>query len=107
MTLVSGDPKASGTVAKTANLFTVAAALMAVLAGVPAARAATIPVTIFAINDLHGNLLPPEGGLSWPIPKIPKRKSRLPRAGVEYMATLIKQTARPAIPIPFSWRRAM
>jgi 5'-nucleotidase len=69
-----------------------AAMALAALAGT--VRAATVPLTIFAINDLHGNLLPPESGLTWPDPKDPKKKISLPAGGVEYMATLIQQLRR-------------
>jgi 5'-nucleotidase len=54
----------------------------------PAPRVA---LTILAINDFHGNLRPPPGGISIADPKDAMRKVALPAGGAEYMATLVKQ----------------
>lgn len=47
-----------------------------------AAQAAAVHVSIFAINDLHGNLLPPGGGIPG---------DARPAGGVARMATLLKR----------------
>lgn len=50
-----------------------------------------IDVTILAINDLHGNLKPPPGGIRIADPNDKTKKINVPAGGVEHMATLIKQ----------------
>jgi len=63
----------------------------------PASAAAAAPrkpspivdVTVLAINDLHGNLTPPSGGISIPDPTGGDKKVVVAAGGVEYMATLI------------------
>jgi 5'-nucleotidase len=57
-------------------------------AAVPGKRVA---VTILAINDFHGNLKPPFGGISITDPKDKSRKLAVPAGGAEQMATLVKQ----------------
>src|SRR5215471_14487228 len=54
---------------------------------VPSARVA---ITILAINDFHGNLRPPLGGISIADPKDANRKIAIPAGGAEHMATLVK-----------------
>jgi len=57
-----------------------------------AAQAAdTVDVRILAINDLHGNLRPPQGGIRIADPDDRTRKITVPAGGVEYMATLVQQ----------------
>jgi 5'-nucleotidase len=54
---------------------------------VPSARVA---ITILAINDFHGNLRPPLGGISIADPKDANKKIAIPAGGAEHMATLVK-----------------
>jgi len=54
---------------------------------VPSARVA---VTVLAINDFHGNLRPPLGGIATADPKDARKKVAIPAGGVEHMATLVK-----------------
>ncbi|HXL31622.1 MAG TPA: bifunctional metallophosphatase/5'-nucleotidase [Bradyrhizobium sp.] len=71
-----------------------AGALLLVLAPPPraAARAAPpIDLRILAINDFHGNLLPPPGGIRIADPDDNTRKITVPAGGAEHMATLVKQ----------------
>jgi len=55
------------------------------------AQAAPVEVRILAINDFHGNLRPPTGGIRIPDPADTTRSIAVPAGGVEYMATLVKQ----------------
>ena len=50
------------------------------------APAVPIAVAIFAINDFHGNLMPPQGGFP-----DPATGTSIPAGGAEYLATLIHQ----------------
>ena len=52
---------------------------------------ARVAVTILAINDFHGNLRPPFGGISIADPKDRSKKIAVPAGGAEHMATLVKQ----------------
>jgi 5'-nucleotidase len=53
--------------------------------------AAPVELRILAINDLHGNLRPPPGGIRIADPDDKTRKITVPAGGVEHMATLVKQ----------------
>ncbi|MBV9542435.1 MAG: bifunctional metallophosphatase/5'-nucleotidase [Alphaproteobacteria bacterium] len=55
---------------------------------------AVVDVAILAINDLHGNLVPPWGGISVPDPAGGDKKVTIVAGGVEYMATLVHQLRR-------------
>src|SRR4030081_1979168 len=72
-----------------------AAAAMLALALGPAPRAqaqgAPVDLRILAINDFHGNLRPPEGGIRIADPDDKTRKIAVAAGGAEYMATLVKQ----------------
>lgn len=57
----------------------------------PAPPAATVDVTILAINDFHGNLQPPDGGIVIADPAGGAQKIRVPAGGAERLATLVKQ----------------
>jgi 5'-nucleotidase len=60
----------------------------------PASSSATEPpvnLRILAINDFHGNLRPPTGGIRISDPSDKTRKIVVPAGGAEYMATLVKQ----------------
>jgi 5'-nucleotidase len=56
-----------------------------------AETAAPVDLRILAINDLHGNLRPPAGGIRIADPDDKTRKIMVPAGGVEHMATLVKQ----------------
>jgi len=72
----------------------IAAGILAAVA-MPASRtiaqAAPVEVRILAINDLHGNLRPPTGGIRIADPDDRSKKIVVPAGGVETMATLVKQ----------------
>jgi len=72
-----------------------AAATLAGLAGLASETLAqdTAPVSlrILAINDFHGNLMPPPGGIRIVDPNDSTRKVMVPAGGAEYMATLVQQ----------------
>ncbi|MBR0834365.1 bifunctional metallophosphatase/5'-nucleotidase [Bradyrhizobium manausense] len=69
------------------------AALSLALAALPAAAQSAAPVElrILAINDFHGNLRPPPGGIRINDPEDKSRKVMVAAGGAEYMATLVKQ----------------
>ena len=72
-----------------------AAATLAILAG-PASETlaqstAPVELRILAINDFHGNLRPPPGGIRIADPNDKTRKTQVAAGGAEYMATLVKQ----------------
>src|ERR1700722_19758250 len=73
----------------------VLAALMLVVALAPASRAlaqtAPVEVRILAINDFHGNLRPPPGGIRIADPADKAKKIDVPAAGANHMAPLAKQ----------------
>ncbi len=70
-----------------------AAALLTSLAPAPSALAQAAPVDlrILAINDFHGNLRPPPGGIMIADPDDKARKIMVPAGGSEAMATLVRQ----------------
>ena len=55
------------------------------------AQTASVDVRILAINDFHGYLRPPAGGIGIADPKDKARRIAVPAGGAEHMATLIKQ----------------
>src|SRR3954451_21974236 len=57
----------------------------------PAQTAAPVELRILAINDFHGNLRPPPGGIRINDPEDQARKVTVAAGGAEYMATLVKQ----------------
>ncbi|WP_291578112.1 bifunctional metallophosphatase/5'-nucleotidase [Bradyrhizobium sp.] len=57
----------------------------------PANAGDTVDVRILAINDLHGYLRPPPGGIRIADPDDKTRKMAVPAGGVETMATLVQQ----------------
>jgi 5'-nucleotidase len=75
--------------------FQILAAVMLALAAGPASRAsaqaAPVELRILAINDFHGNLLPPTGGIRIADPDDKTKKIVVPAGGAESMATLVKQ----------------
>src|SRR5712675_989041 len=50
-----------------------------------------VELRILAINDFHGNLLPPTGGIRIADPDDKTKKIAVPAGGAEHMATLVKQ----------------
>jgi 5'-nucleotidase len=84
----------SGTMRRSAAI-TLAFGLLLAAAGSAPARAqdtvAPVDLTIIAINDFHGHLVPPPGGLAIADPADPTKKIRIPAGGAAYMATLVKQ----------------
>jgi 5'-nucleotidase len=56
-----------------------------------AETAAPVEVRILAINDFHGNLRPPQGGIRIADPDDKTKKIAVPAGGAEHMATLVKQ----------------
>ena len=81
-------------VMRTPLLPSLAGALLLVLALPPGAAAQAAPpidLRILAINDFHGNLLPPPGGIRIADPDDNTRKITVPAGGAEHMATLVKQ----------------
>jgi 5'-nucleotidase len=52
---------------------------------------ASVEVRILAINDFHGNLMPPPGGIQIPDPDDRAKKVTVPAGGAEHMAALIKE----------------
>jgi len=80
---------------KSLSLFSTVAALLLAMALDPASRAsaqaAPVELRILAINDFHGNLRPPTGGISIADPANTANQITVPAGGAEYMATVIKQ----------------
>ena len=76
-------------------LYQILAALMLVVAAAPASRAgaqgAPVELRILAINDFHGNLRPPTGGIRIADPDDKSKKIVVSAGGVETMATVVKQ----------------
>lgn len=62
-------------------------------AALPAFAQTTAPIElrILAINDFHGNLRPPPGGIRISDPEDKSKKVMVAAGGAEYMATLVKQ----------------
>jgi 5'-nucleotidase len=56
-----------------------------------AETAAPVELRILAINDFHGNLRPPQGGIRIADPDDKSKKITVPAGGAEHMATLVKQ----------------
>lgn len=53
--------------------------------------AAPVEVSVFAINDFHGNLMPPTGGIPIPDPANPGKTIATAAGGAEQLATMVKQ----------------
>jgi 5'-nucleotidase len=71
--------------------FAFAAALICLASNVIAEPAVPVQLRILAINDFHGNLRPPPGGIRIADPDDPTKKIAVPAGGAEHMATLVKQ----------------
>ena len=76
-----------------ALLLLMASALLASVGPLPAVAesAAQVNLRILAINDFHGNLKPPPGGIRIPEPNDPAKPTMIAAGGAEQMATLVKQ----------------
>src|ERR1700716_705111 len=68
-----------------------AAVLMLACPALRAEDAAPVELRILAINDFHGNLRPPPGGIRIADPDDKTKKITVPAGGAEHMATLVKQ----------------
>ena len=71
-----------------------AAALLAIVlqpAPRASAQAAPVELRILAINDFHGNLRAPSGGITIADPADKTKKIAMPAGGAEHMATLVRQ----------------
>jgi 5'-nucleotidase len=71
--------------------FAFAAALMFLASNAVAQTAAPVELRILAINDFHGNLRPPPGGIRIYDPDDKTRKITVAAGGAEHMATLVRQ----------------
>jgi 5'-nucleotidase len=67
-----------------------ATALVIALGAMPRAFAEPVEVRILAINDFHGNLQPPTGGIRIADPSDKTKKIAVPAGGSETMATVVK-----------------
>ena len=66
--------------------------LIALLAACAAPRPTTpVQVKILAINDFHGNLRPPQGGIRIRDPQDPSKTVNVPAGGSEHMASALNQ----------------
>jgi len=65
--------------------------LSAAISPVFAEDAAPVDLRILAINDFHGYLRPPSGGIRISDPDDVTRKIAIPAGGAEHMATLVKE----------------
>src|SRR5882757_6839802 len=76
------------------NHIVAATALLATLSPISLAHAQTaapVELRILAINDFHGNLRPPPGGIRITDPEDKTKKTVVPAGGAEHMATLVKE----------------
>jgi 5'-nucleotidase len=71
--------------------FAFAAALICLASNAAAATAAPVELRILAINDFHGYLRPPPGGIRIADPDDRTKKITVPAGGAEHMATLVSQ----------------
>ena len=75
------------------SLLAVAAHLVLLGSGAAMAQGVSVPldVSVLAINDFHGNLEPPNGGIKIRDPDDPSKLIAVSAGGSEAMATLVKQ----------------
>ncbi|RZM91802.1 bifunctional metallophosphatase/5'-nucleotidase [Bradyrhizobium genosp. SA-3] len=75
------------------HLLRLTALALALTFALPASAQSAAPVElrILAINDFHGNLRPPPGGIRIGDPEDGAKKVMVAAGGAEYMATLVKQ----------------
>ena len=67
------------------------AALICLTTGAAAQTASPVELRILAINDFHGNLRPPPGGIRIADPGDATKRIAVPAGGAEHMATLVKE----------------
>jgi 5'-nucleotidase len=72
-------------------VFAAAVLMLACPASRAVETAAPVELRILAINDFHGNLRPPPGGIRISDPDDKTRKITVPAGGAEHMATLVRQ----------------
>jgi 5'-nucleotidase len=77
-------------IAPLAALVLIAAGWFIVRSGITFRRA-PVDLTILALNDFHGNLQPPPGGIRITDPADATKKIQVPAGGAEHLATLVKQ----------------
>lgn len=68
-----------------------AAALLAGCAALEPTPTGPVPVKLLAINDFHGNLKPPSGGIRIRDPKDATKTINVPAGGSEHLATALAQ----------------
>lgn len=68
-----------------------AAALLASCAALEPTPTGPVPVKLLAINDFHGNLKPPSGGIRVRDPKDATKTINVPAGGSEHLATAVAQ----------------
>jgi 5'-nucleotidase len=71
--------------------FAFAAALICLASNAAGETARPVELRILAINDFHGNLRPPPGGIRISDPDDKTKKITVPAGGAEHMATLVRQ----------------
>lgn len=64
---------------------------LAVIAGCATGPTEPVKVKVLAINDFHGNLKPPGGGIRIKDPADPTKTINVPAGGAEHMATAVQQ----------------
>jgi 5'-nucleotidase len=73
------------------SLYQILAAVMLAAASPASAQGAPVELRILAINDFHGNLRPPPGGIRITDPGDNTKKIAVAAGGAEHMATLVRQ----------------
>jgi len=73
------------------RILTSLAVLLALSCPASQATADTVDLRILAINDFHGNLRPPPGGIRIADPDGKGKQITVPAGGAEHMATLVKE----------------
>jgi 5'-nucleotidase len=71
--------------------FAFAVALICLASSAATEPASPVELRILAINDFHGNLRPPPGGIRISDPDDKAKKITVPAGGAEHMATLVRQ----------------
>jgi 5'-nucleotidase len=68
-----------------------AAAWLLGCAPTPTRPTAPVEVKILAINDFHGNILPPQGGIRIRDPQDPSKTTNVPAGGAAYLASAVAE----------------
>ena len=77
-------------IAPLAALLLIAAGWLVVRSGI-VFRPAPVELTILALNDFHGHLQPPPGGIRVDDPSDKSKKINVPAGGAEHLATLVNE----------------